>query len=130
MKKTLLLLFVLSQYLVAGAVTYDYLTFDQSNGTSTSVPTEGLTITFNNGNLVASDGTTIALSSISKMYFSDTSSIHYQSTTIAEGPVDVFSITGNHVGTFDSGTTIKDKLPKGVYLMIPAKGKATKIVIP
>ena len=95
MKKTLLLFFVLSQYLAAGAVTYDYLTFDQSNGTSTSVPTEGLTITFNNGNLVASDGTTIALSSISKMYFSDTSSIHYQSTTIAEGPVDVFSITSD-----------------------------------
>ncbi|MBR5062222.1 MAG: hypothetical protein IKX24_08810, partial [Prevotella sp.] len=52
---------------------YPYLTFEQTNGTTTTIASTGVTITFNNGNLVATqDGTTttIALADLNKMYFS------------------------------------------------------------
>lgn len=61
----------------APAADYDYLVFTKTDGTQQAIPASGLTITFSDGQLVATSGTTtlaIAQSDLSSMAFSDSSS--------------------------------------------------------
>ena len=85
--------------------------------------------TFANGNLITNDGTTIVLSGLARMYFSETSGIATQQVTLPEGRVDVFTIAGNHVATFENAADVRHQLTKGIYVIRPAKGSTTKIVI-
>lgn len=58
-----------------GAQSYGYLTLHQADGTEQSLAVNGLKITFADGNLVAVNKTeqvTIALTSLSKLYFAET----------------------------------------------------------
>ena len=74
MKHLSTILLVCLMGFMSKADTFDYLNFVNSSGT-TQVTTDGLKITFADGNLVASAGdktTTIALSTLSEMYFTDT----------------------------------------------------------
>ncbi len=60
MKKTLLSILILTGVMVASAAIYPYLNVGLSGGSETSYPaTDGLTLTFENGKLVASNGGTM-----------------------------------------------------------------------
>ena len=77
-----------------------------------------ITITFENGNLIASQNgqqTTLELSSLSKMFFGATTSI----LTISDGSetADVFDIQGRRVATKMHLKDLQDRLPKGVYIV-------------
>lgn len=69
----------------ASAQTGNYLTFRQANGNETSLSTNGLRITFENGNLVATNGSekaTFALADMGLMFFSPTpTAIHEAAST-------------------------------------------------
>lgn len=129
MKKTLFLLAALFCLQVCNAASYDYLILENTDGTSTTLNVQGLSITFANGNLIANDGTTIVLSGLARMYFSETSGIATQQVTLPEGRVEVYTIAGNHVATFENAADVRRQLTKGIYVIRPAKGSTTKIVI-
>ena len=56
-----------------GAQTYDYLTFQTSDGALHSIKTSGLVITFSDGQMKATAGSenlSLSLTELTKMYFS------------------------------------------------------------
>ena len=120
MRKTILLfcLFGLLSTNTRAADTYDYVVFTLTNGTKQAVSSSNLTITFSDGNLVASNPTktlaTIPLASLSSMEFSTE-----DSTGIEETMID-FLTTDDSVTIYDmNGRQMPDKanLPKGVYIL-------------
>lgn len=138
----------------ASADGYTWLNLRLADGTEQSLTAEGLKIVYSGGNLVAttSDGqtSTVALSDLSAMYFSNSqSSTGISAATTAQSGVSVKNgyvyITAgddaevsivNTAGmviskqTIASGTTqtVSDKLPAGVYI-IKVNNTTTKICI-
>ena len=104
----------------AMAYEYPFLTFQSNDGSSKTVSVESLSITVSNGQLVTNaDGTeSFALTDLSKMYFSENGG----STVIANvdtgnDHVDVFTISGMHLGTFQTVDAAKASLKPGLYVM-------------
>lgn len=74
------------------AANYDYLILKQTDGTETALSSASLKITFSNGNLVAtsSEGTTtLSLSSLSTMQFSETGTTGIAEATTSQTAVSV-----------------------------------------
>lgn len=128
MKKLLFFLFTLCFALSANADNYKYLSFELTDGRVQSISVTDLTLTFSNDNLVASDGTTIPLSQLSKMFFSETSGITEMPTVSHTGKVEVYNPSGSKVGTFENSQEAKSKLPKGIYI-IKDEQRINKIAI-
>ena len=117
----------------ARAGDYHYLTFRSADGTLLSVGTESLTVTFADGKLIATDGTTtheLALASLSSMYFTeaDATAIGTLPATEGDGRVQVFSVSGTPLGTFASASAFSRQAAKGVYV-IKGNGKTSKIIV-
>ena len=129
MKKLLITLFTFCIAYSSSAYDYQYLSFELSDGSVQSMSVADLTLTFSNGNLISSDGTTIPLSNLSKMYFSETSKISVISDDSFIGKVDVFLTSGSKVGTFSTPEEAKSELPKGIYIMKSEQGTIQKIAI-
>lgn len=121
MKKVLLTLSVLAMALTVQADDYPYLTFETADGTKTSVSTTALTITIQNGKLMA--GTTeLSLADLSMMYFSSTS----ETTAINAVEADDLSL-GDADAVYDlAGRRIPNgaTLSKGIYVI--KKGSITR----
>ena len=130
MKKLFLTLVVaVATVMTANASGYEYLTIQKSDGTMISLASSGLTITFENGNLIASQNgqqTTLELSSLSKMFFGAITGIQ----TISDGSetADIFDIQGRRVATKMHLKDLQNRLPKGVYL-VKNGGKTVKMTI-
>lgn len=130
MKKILLLTVFAILSVGAEAAQYDYLTFQQTDGTMTSVASVGTTITFGDGNAKITNGentTTLSLSSLDKMYFAVTSGV-IDVNAPTEGQIVAYDLTGKEVGTFRNMDELRSKLTKGVYI-IKVNGKTKKIAI-
>lgn len=98
---------------------FPFLTFEQTNGTLTTIASTGVTITFNNGNLVATqDGktTTIALADLNKMYFAETSAVRNLEVD-NDSQCHVYSVDGRKIGTFKSITEAQATLKQGIYIV-------------
>ncbi|MBQ6063559.1 MAG: hypothetical protein IJK42_14945 [Prevotella sp.] len=98
---------------------YPYLTFEQTDGTITTIAATGTTITFNNGNLIASqDGETktIALTDLNKMYFSATSAVRNMFTE-EESDYVIYSIEGCKIGTYKNLSDAQAILSHGIYVV-------------
>jgi hypothetical protein len=128
MKKKLLTTMLLASALSASAGDYDYLTFVTTDGSKTSLPAVGLTITFSNGNLVASNGSasaTIALSNMASMSFTATdatttaigTSLRDDSSLTLDDAEAIYDLSGRSIPT---GQT----LTKGIYII--KKGSETR----
>ena len=116
----------------AAAKAYDfpYLVFQQADGTATSVAIDDLTIAVSGTQLVvtSSSGTqTFALSDLSKMYFSQTAGIADIAADKAQ-TLEVYNLSGQKLGTFESLGHARQQLEKGIYL-VKANGKTSKISI-
>ena len=129
MKKILTFMIATCTFVASHAITYPYLILETTNGESFTLPASGLTITFSNGQLVASDGTQIALSSLSKMFFSDTQGIE---TTILPssltGSVEVYTVSGKAIGTYNDARTALTHLSHGVYILKDQRNQPIKVV--
>lgn len=114
------------------AADYHYLTFQTASGTTTSVALSNLKITFSNGKLVAvndASSTSLTLTDLSKMYFSESSSTGIQSTATADNsPVQVFTVEGVCMGEFLSIQEAVQQLKKNVYV-IKSKDKTFKLAV-
>ena len=137
MKKWVLcLMAILAIGTQAADFTYKYLVVKVSDGTQTALDAEGLQLTFADGQLVATNGTgsqSFALAQLASMTFSETDG----TTTgidptaaigTAGGRVEVYTLSGRLVGTFDSASTLDTQLRSGVYVVKQNK-KSTKIII-
>lgn len=109
---------------------YPYLTFEQTDGTITTIAATGTTITFNNGNLIASqDGETktIALTDLNKMYFSATSAVRNMFAE-EESDYEIYSIEGCKIGTYKNLSDAQAILNQGIYV-VKKSGKTYKTLM-
>ena len=132
MKKILLLVLLMIGTCASYAddYTYPYLVFETAGGAKTSVAISEGTITIADGQLTIG-GHTFALSDLSKMYFSTTT------TGIAEvavddnlndnGCVDVYDLNGRKVLSEGDSESLSS-LPKGIYIVKSGR-KTYKVAI-
>lgn len=132
MKKILLLVLMMigTSASYADDYTYPYLVFETAGGAKTSVAISEGTISIADGQLTIG-GHTFALSDLSKMYFSTTT------TGIAEvavddnlndnGCVDVYDLNGRKVLSEGDSESLSS-LPKGIYIVKSGR-KTYKVAI-
>ncbi len=108
------------------AADYTYLTIVEQDGTKTSLTAVGLTITFSDGNLVATNSTTsesktISLSNLASMNFSTanetTTGIQNVSIDIDDADTFIYDLSGRQIPSVGS-------LTKGIYII--KKGSVTR----
>lgn len=133
-KKTIAVAIAMALTMVAQAQDYDYpyLAFQTADGAVKAVAVEALTLTFVNGQLVATNGDgnySFALNDLSKMFFSK------EPTRIADNledsvakEVEVFTVAGVAVGRFASVDAAKATLKPGLYV-IKSKDGAYKMSV-
>ena len=126
MKRTLFIAFALLAITTCKAQSFSYLTFEQTDGTSVSLPVSGLVLTFSGNNLVSSDGTTIPLSGLSKMFFTETSGITLFPSLQQEGSIRAYTTAGSFVGQFNNAQEALSRLPKGLYMFKDGAGNVIK----
>lgn len=115
--------------------TYPYLTFQQTDGTLTSMTTSSLTMTFADGKLIATNGSEskeITVANLTSMFFSETNAttgLNEVAVTDADGEVEAYSLQGVSVGKFSNLKSLKESLTVGVYIVKATNGKNSKIVV-
>lgn len=133
MKKLLFTTLITLGTLQAQAYDYPYLVFQNTEGTTTVIAVESLSITISDGQLVATnaDGTqSFALADLSKMYFTqqaDLTGISNASTQEDE-VVEVFTTGGIKLGKYLNIKEAKTSLKPGLYIL-KSKQKSFKIVV-
>lgn len=130
MRKKLLLLALLAGTLSAQADEYPYLIFETTDGSRTPVEVESLTIQIDDGNLVA-DGKTFSLTSLSKMFFAttpDATSGIEDLRSADSGAVEVYSLNGMSLGSYNNVSEAKQSLQRGIYV-IKSGSKTFKVAV-
>lgn len=117
----------------AHADSYPYLTFQKSDGTTVSMESASLVMTFSDGKLIASNGTDsqeLTVADLSKMYFSETGATGIQDVDVADadGEVEVFSLQGVSYGKFSTVQSFLNTAEPGVYI-VKVNGKSQKIMV-
>lgn len=133
MKKLLSLLLLLTSALAGNAYDFPYLVFQHADGTTTTVKTTSLVITFSDGKLTATNengSQTLTLSDLLSMQFSeraDATGIRENSVIKEEG-IEVFTLGGRLLGKYDNAEQAKASLRPGLYLM-KSNNKTSKITV-
>lgn len=132
MKKLFFALVILMGTLTVQAYDYPYLTFQSADGTTKTIGVESLVITFSGSQLMvttADDSQMLALSDLSKMFFSATgNTTGIQKLSADSDAVEVFALGGHSVGRFASEAEAKAALKSGIYLM-KGKNRTVKIAV-
>ncbi len=129
MKQIIALVAFLAVATFAKADNYQYLVLEQTDGTTIKLVASGLTMTFQNGQLVASDGTTVSLTSLSQMYFANTdTAIREMDVNGGDSSVEVYTISGARLGAYASAEKALQSLQHGVYI-VKSNGKTQKITV-
>ena len=100
---------------------YGYLVFTNTSGTTTALTVSNLSATVNGSTLVVTndDGTVnFTLPELSSMQFSTTDTVTALEYVIdGDKPVQVFSISGASLGTFDNLVQAVRQLSAGAYVI-------------
>lgn len=130
MKKIFLLLAV-SCVMLTQASTYKFLVFTNTEGTNTAFNVDGLTLRVEGSNLQVTnaDGTVnMILTALKSMQFSEDGTLTALDDVLnADAPVQVFSLSGISLGTYDSMMEAAKKLTPGAYVI--SNGNVTQTVI-
>jgi hypothetical protein len=116
MKKIVLIVMALAGALAVQADDYPYLTFETADGTKTSVSSSSLTITIQDGKLIAGSNE-FNLTDLSKMYFStsnETTGIEEVNISTLDEATDIYDLQGRKVN--------KDQMRRGVYVIKTSQG--------
>lgn len=122
MRLNTLLAIILSGTVAAHAADYQYLNIEKTDGTAQSLTAVGLSIYFEDGRLVATNGSetaTFALTDISSMFFSnskDVTAIADISSVTDDGEATVYDLTGRQVAE-GRMQDVKMQLHKGIYIV-------------
>ena len=129
--KNVFLLLALSIGLMAHASTYNYLVFTNQAGSTTAFSVSNLTLEVNGTNLqVTNDAGTVSmvLTELASMQFSvDQTVTSVENVLNADAPVQVYSVTGTLMGTYNSVVDAAKCLNAGTYVM--ASGNQTQTVV-
>lgn len=131
MKQLIMTLLLGGASLGASAQSYEYLTFQKVSGDEFSMAIDHLKITFDQGNLTATDGSktvSVTLNDMNKMFFTATPTAIDQATTdeatqvaanIVNGQLHVTAPMGSKVCVYDMGgrQVNAQHLTKGTYLV-------------
>ena len=99
MKKTIITMLIALVAICASAETYSYLKFTKTNGTTVTCSVEGLKITYDNTNVTVTNAegtTTIALTEVRDMYFSNdgsTTPVYQLGDVNMDGDVNIADVT-------------------------------------
>lgn len=149
-KRKTLMAVALMMATAAGAADYGYLTFRSSDGALQSMPASGLSMKFQNGQLVATQGTqTLQLdaTALSAMFFtaSDATGIEtvegsrssvktIDQAIVIDAPshsaVSIYGLGGNAVASVSdtSAGTLRFPVQEGIYI-VSVNGTRTKIIV-
>lgn len=107
------------------------MVFECSDGKSQTIVSENLEMIFSNDSLIASNGINtleIPLSKLTRFFFSDSNTgvtgIGGEETI----KIEVATISGVNLGTFESMEAVRESLPEGIYL-INVDGSTHKMII-
>ena len=112
--------------LTAQADNFTYLTIEKTDGTAQSLTAVGLNLSYSGGNLIATNGTesaTIALTEVSRMYFSNeqaaTTGISTVNTNTPQPtpntlPDGIYNLQGHRVAELSQRSTLR----KGIYIIV------------
>ena len=129
--KKVFLLFALSFAMMAYASTYNYLVFTNQNGTTTAFSVNNLTLKVNGNELSVTnnDGTVnLVLTNLVSMQFSKDKTITSLENVInADEIVQVYSVTGASLGTYNSMVEAAKKLSAGTYIL--SNGKLSQTIV-
>ena len=117
----------------AHAADYDYLVFQNADGSVSSFAVGSLKITFANGQLQLVNSETsqsFSLQDLAKMYFSNSvaTSVEPLLPASEQAEVEVFAASGVAMGRFDSLGQAQERLAPGVYV-VKQSGKTFKIAV-
>lgn len=114
------------------AADYDYLVFETADGGTQSVAVESLVMTFEDGMLVARNGSTelsYPVADLSAMYFASVpTSVGTAVASSGSDDVVVYSISGVCLGRYGSVAQAKSSLAGGVYIM-KSGGSTVKVIV-
>ena len=129
--KKVFLFFALSFAMMAYASTYNYLVFTNQNGTTTAFSVNNLTLKVNGNELSVTnnDGTVnLVLTNLVSMQFSKDKTITSLENVInADEIVQVYSVTGASLGTYNSMVEAAKKLSAGTYIL--SNGKLSQTIV-
>ena len=132
MKKMLIIALLAAGVLPAMAGEYAYLVFTNTSGTTTALTVSNLSATVSGSALVVTndDGTVnFTLTDLASMQFSMTDSVTALENVLdGDRPVQVFSISGTSLGSFDNLVQAAQQLDKGTYVIVQS-GKTQKMVV-
>lgn len=129
MKKTIILTLLCALCMGAQAADYNYLVFTMNDNTTQTVAASNLTMSFGDGKLTVSNGTTtlatITLADLAKMEFSNTESTGITTISTDRLTIDettqVYDLNGRQL---PSGT----QLQRGIYI-VKTNGRTIKVQI-
>lgn len=129
MKRLLIIAFMMSICGQIVAADFDYFILRQTDGTVTALSSANLRITFSDGNLVAtssSGSTTLPLTTMEAMFFSDTDLAGIKSVSNETGTtgVVIYNMSGVAVAKGDSMDDAVKSLRSGLYIV--KKGSTVK----
>lgn len=133
MKKISLLVVMVVCALVAWATDYPFLVFTNTSGTTTVISVSSLTMTVSGSSLQVTnaEGTeTFTLTELRNMQFStngDTITA-LENALDADKTVDVFSVTGVRLGSYENLIKAVTTLKSGVYVISDGKN-SQKVVV-
>lgn len=97
------------------------LVFESADGSRISFVAKSLVLTPGDGVLNVSNGETeaeIELPSLAKMYFTgESASVDFASVDLERDGVEVYDMSGRHVGAFESAASAVASLPGGLYVI-------------
>ncbi|MGM9853352.1 MAG: hypothetical protein ACI30N_05230 [Muribaculaceae bacterium] len=131
MKKFLLAVIALVAMSTASAYDFPYLKFTHADGRELVIGTDGLTIAPVDGKLVATNGSetlTLTPAELTKMAFAATNGVGDITAEAAEGPVQVYSLSGCVLKSYTGIEEARADLAPGLYIVKQA-GKVVKLAV-
>lgn len=130
--KNLFLLLALGLAMMAHASTYNYLVFTNQTGSTTAFSVSNLTLKVNGTNLqVTNDAGTVSmvLTELASMQFSvDQTVTSVENVLNADASVQVYSVTGSVLGTYNSMVEAAKSLQPGTYVISNGDQSQTVVI--
>ncbi len=128
----MVLVMLVSSVMMAKAGEYGYLVFTNTSGTTTALTVNNLSATVSGSTLVVTnDDRTVnfTLTELAAMQFSTTDTVTALENVLdGDQPVQVFSISGASLGTFDNLVQAAQQLSAGAYVIVQSS-KSQKLVV-
>ena len=130
--KNLFLLLALCLSMTAYATTYNYLVFTNQAGTTTAFTVSNLTLNVSGSDLQVTndDGTVnLVLTDLVSMEFSmDKTATGFENVLNVDAPIEIYSVTGTSLGTYNSILEAVKSLQAGTYVILNGDQSQTVVI--